>query len=195
MWSAAILNGGRARRFGGRDKGTLVVDGRTILERQLLMLKSVDGLDDVLLVGGGAHADARTIADLVPGSGPLGGIHAALCAAAGDAVFVLACDMPYVSAPLVSHLIGLSRDADLVVPRTEDGYHPLCAVYTRACIEPIARRLAERRLKVIDVGDDVRTRVVTAPELDPFGDCHRLLRNVNTPVEYAALPDSPRHQL
>ncbi len=31
MDSAAILAGGRATRFGGRDKGALVVGGQTIL--------------------------------------------------------------------------------------------------------------------------------------------------------------------
>ena len=41
MQSAAILAGGDARRFGGRDKSALVVDGRTILERQIAEL--VDG--------------------------------------------------------------------------------------------------------------------------------------------------------
>lgn len=195
MWTAAILCGGRARRFGGRDKSALLVDGQTILQRQMAMLRTIGELREILLVGGGTHSEARTIHDLVPGSGPLGGIHAALTEAHGDAVFVLACDMPYVSAALASYLIGLSRDADLVVPRTEDGYHPLCAVYTRACLEPLSRRLGERRLKVIDLADDVRTRGVPAEELDVFGDRHRLLRNVNTPMEYAALHDSPRHQL
>ena len=33
--SAAILAGGRATRFGGRDKSTLIVDGRPILEQQM----------------------------------------------------------------------------------------------------------------------------------------------------------------
>jgi molybdopterin-guanine dinucleotide biosynthesis protein A len=135
------------------------------------------------------------IPDLMPGCGPLGGLHAALSAARSHVVVVVACDMPYVSAPFVSYLIGLTRDADLVVPQTEDGYHPLCAAYTRACLEPAARRLAVRQLKVIDLVDDVRTRVVTAGEVDAFGDRHRLLRNVNTPPEYAALHESPRHEL
>jgi molybdopterin-guanine dinucleotide biosynthesis protein A len=195
MWTAAVLNGGRARRFGGRDKSALLVDGETILQRQVGMLQSVPGVGEILLVGGGTYPGTRTIADVVPGSGPLGGIHAALCAARGDGVFVLAGDMPYVSAPLVSYLIGLAHDADLVLPRTEDGYHPLCAVYSQACREPAARRLAERHLKVIDLIDEVRTRVVTAAEVQAFGDRHRLLRNVNTPTDYAALPPSPRHQL
>jgi molybdopterin-guanine dinucleotide biosynthesis protein A len=73
------------------------------------------------------------------------------------------------------------------VPQTERGYHPLCAVYTRACLEPVAARLADRRLAMRDLVDAMRTRVVTTEEIDRFGDRHRLLANVNTPAEYAGL--------
>src|SRR5262245_51406482 len=151
MKSAAILAGGRASRFGGRDKSALLVNGRTILDRQLSELAAVPDLADVLLVGAPApHTSARLVADVVPGSGPLGGIHAALTHASTDTVFVVACDMPYVTAGLVTSLFEASAGVDVVVPRTERGYHPLCAVYTRACLEPIARRLAQRRLKVVE---------------------------------------------
>src|SRR5262245_29629765 len=97
MWSAAILAGGRASRFGGRDKSTLVIDGRTILDRQLTELRPLT--TDILIVGG-RHAPppARLVRDLVPGGGPLGGLHAALADSHGDATIVIACDMPYVSA-------------------------------------------------------------------------------------------------
>ncbi len=57
MHSAAILAGGRASRFGGRDKGALVVDGRTIRERQLAILSEV--AEEILIIG----ADE----DLIPG--------------------------------------------------------------------------------------------------------------------------------
>ena len=50
----------------------------------------------------------------------------------GDPTIVVACDMPFVSAPLLGHLLRSLDDADAVVPRTERGYHPLCAVYARA---------------------------------------------------------------
>src|SRR5262249_47357274 len=142
MRSAAILAGGQATRFGGRDKSAIVVDGRTILDRQIAELSSVDGVDEILVVGRARHASARTIADVVAGCGPLGGIHAALTESRNDTVFVLACDTPYVTAGLIAGLFALSHDADIVVPRTARGYHPLCAVYARACLEPIARRLA-----------------------------------------------------
>src|SRR4051794_7040287 len=132
MRTAAILAGGRARRFGGCDKSALVVGGRTILSRQIAELAAVDGVDEILIAGRATHAAARTIADIVPGCGPLGGIHAALTEARHDAVFVIACDTPYVTAPLVARLFDLAGDVDVVVPRTARGHHPLCAVYSRA---------------------------------------------------------------
>jgi molybdopterin-guanine dinucleotide biosynthesis protein A len=199
MCNAAILTGGRARRFHGADKSALVVDGRPILDRQIAALTAVAGLQEILLVGG-AQTDprARMIPDRIPNAGPLGGIHAALStlppAPADATMFILACDMPYVSTLLISHLLSLAHTADMVVPRTDRGYHPLCAVYTRACLEPIARLLAGGRLKVMNILGEVRVRVVAAEELDRFGECHRLLSNVNTPVEHAALQDSQGSQ-
>ena len=189
MHSAAILTGGSANRFGGRDKSALIVDGRPILERQIAELAQITS--DILMVGGHPPArsihGARYVADHVPGCGPLGGLHTALTDALGDATIVVACDMPYLSAVLLRHLLALTDSADAVVPRTEDGYHPLCAAYTRACIEPIARRLADGRLKMTDLFDDVRIRIVTAEEIEAFGDRHRLLANVNTPAAYSSI--------
>jgi molybdopterin-guanine dinucleotide biosynthesis protein A len=195
MASAAILAGGLATRFGGRDKGGLVVDGRTIRDRQLETLSAV--CDDVMIVGGDRPAGeygTRRVTDIVARSGPMGGVHAALTAARHDAVFVVACDMPHVTAPLVAYFVELSAVADLVLPRTEQGYHPLCAVYRRACIQPIARRLARRELKMAALVSDVRIRVVAPEELDRFGDHLRLLANVNTPAEYAGLEALQGHK-
>ena len=202
--SAAILTGGRATRFDGHDKSALVVEGRTIRDRQIAELSKITS--DLLIVGGDARAGVpegvRHVADQVPGCGPLGGLHAALSAARGAAVLIVSCDMPFLSAPLLRHLLTLADSAnspnsvdgatgvdmvDIVVPRTERGYHPLCAVYTRACLEPIARRLADGRLKLVALFDDVRVRVVTAEALAAFGDPDRLLANVNTPLEYRAI--------
>jgi molybdopterin-guanine dinucleotide biosynthesis protein A len=205
MACAAILAGGRARRFGGINKSSLVVDGQTILDRQMAMLQAIDDIREIMIVGATAsHWSARTIVDRVSGCGPLGGIHAALTAAAhgigtalharDNAVFVLACDMPYVPSALVTYLLKLAQNADAVIPLTDAGYHPLCAVYSLACLDPVAHRLAERRLQVVGILDDVKARVVTAAELDRFGDLHRLLMNVNTPADYQALQTSLSHQ-
>ena len=182
MFSAAILAGGRATRLGGRDKSAIVIDGRTILARQLTLLSGVAG--DVQVVRD----------DLIPGCGPLGGVYTALTRARHDLVFVLACDMPHVTTPFVSYLLSIADSWDLVVPRTEDGYHPLSAVYRRNCLPAIARRLAARQLKMTDLFSDVRTRAVSGAELDGFGDPGRLLANVNTPAELAGLEAVRSHK-
>ena len=184
--TAAILAGGGAARFGGRDKSALVVHGRTILDRQVAELMQLT--EHILLVGRASRDDRLlAVADLVPGCGPLGGLYTALTEARTDVVVVVACDMPFVSAALLGHLAALTATGvDAAVARSERGYHPLYAAYTRACLEPIARRLAERRLKMADFLTDVRLRVVDPEELDRFGDYRRLLANINTPDEYNA---------
>jgi len=190
--SAAILAGGRASRFGGRDKGALVIDGQTILARQVTELSQVTA--DVLMVGvapsAAPTAGVRQVADIAPGCGPLGGVHTALSEARAPIVAVVACDMPFVSAALFRFLLSIAHGPDhpdVVVPRTAEGYHPLCAVYARTCLEPIARRLADGRLRVDGLFEDVNVRVVTPETLVPFGDPRRLLANLNTPLDYQAI--------
>jgi molybdopterin-guanine dinucleotide biosynthesis protein A len=203
MPTAAILAGGSARRFAGRDKSALLVDGRSILDRQIAQLSLI--ADDILLVGragegttptgSAANGRFRLVHDRVPGCGPLGGLDAALAATRDDALLVVACDMPYVTAPFLLFLLTLKHEADAVVPRTEHGYHPLCAVYTRACQTEVVRCLADRRLKMTQLLENVRVRDVLSPEIEPFGDRHRLLANVNTPAEYGDLEAFQGHQL
>jgi molybdopterin-guanine dinucleotide biosynthesis protein A len=187
--SGAILAGGQSTRFGGRDKSALLLDGRAIFDHQIAALAPV--VDEVLIVGG----PRATIHDIVPGCGPLGGLHAALTAAHGGAVLIVACDMPYLSTPFLTYLLSFATEADIVVPRSERGYHPLCAVYTRACLEPVAARLADRRLKMRELVDSLRTRVVPVDEIRQFGDPDRLLANVNTPADYAGLEALQGHKL
>jgi molybdopterin-guanine dinucleotide biosynthesis protein A len=197
MASAAILAGGRATRFDGRDKSTLVVNGRTILARQLAELAMLT--DDILLVRGRADqtpfAGVRAVADRVADAGPLGGLDAALRAARDDALILLACDMPFPSRELLAHMLKLAARADIVVPRTERGYHPLCAVYTRACLPALERRLERGELRMTGLFDDVRVRVVEKRELERFGDTARLLANVNTPAEFDELESLLGHNL
>jgi molybdopterin-guanine dinucleotide biosynthesis protein A len=193
--SAAILAGGRARRFDGRDKGALLVGGRRILDRQFDELRQLT--DDILLVGGDpteAVPGGRRVPDRVPDSGPLGGLDAALAAARDDRVILVACDMPFITARFLERLVALSDSVDAVVPRTERGYHPLCAVYRRSCHPAVSRRLVERRLKMVELCEDLRMHVVDREQVALFGG-ERLLANVNTPDELRDLEALLGHEL
>ena len=195
MASAAILAGGQARRFGGVDKGALQVGGRAILDRQLYELRQVT--HDILLIGSRPFEDIagiRRVPDRVPNSGPLGGLDAALAAAHDEGVIILACDMPFVTAGFLESLLSLSESVDAVVPRTERGYHPLCAVYRRTCHPAVIRRLVERRLKLLDLFEDLSVHVVDQEHVAMFGG-ERLLTNVNTPDELHELEALLGHEL
>ena len=186
MSTAAILAGGRARRLGGLDKSQLVIDGRTILDRQLHVLRG--SVDRVMIV---ANDPARfrdsgvpVVGDLVPDTGALGGIYTAL-AIAKEPVLVIACDMPYLTAPFLTRVIEAARDADVAVPRAADGFHPLCACYTQACTEPIRQRLGAGALKVLDLFGDVHVRTIDPVEIAAFDPDGLLLVNINTPDDLA----------
>lgn len=195
MTSAAILAGGRARRFGGADKTQLRIGGRTILDRQVEALRGV--VDRLFLVGYRGAAPVppslTRIADRTADQGPLGGLEAALEAADTTPVLLLACDLPYVNTTFLAHLLALTADADAVVPRTERGYHPLCAAYTPACRWAVERRLREGQRRMVDLLDDLRVRVVEPEEIAMFGDGNRLLANVNSQAELDAVESLLSH--
>ncbi len=114
-------------------------------------------------------ARLRLVRDRVAGCGPLGGLDAALAAARHDALVLVACDMPFVTARLLGIFWRSPPRPTPIVPRTERGYHPLCAAYTRACQPAIADRLDRRQLRMMDFLADVRVRVVTGDELAALG--------------------------
>lgn len=184
---AAILAGGRARRFGGRDKSSLDVGGASILDRQLAALRGV--ADRILVVAGNParyrERGLEAVADLVPGAASLGGIYTALAHATGDHVLVVACNLPFLTASFLRRLAGQARPEDeAVVPRTGDGLQPLCAVYARRLAEPIRRQIESGRLKIVDLLAAARTREVgpdAIAEDDPDG---LLFFNVNSPADW-----------
>src|SRR5215204_6287262 len=162
--SAAILAGGRARRFGGADKASLSVGGARIIDRQLSALSSI--ADDIRIVANDAERYAalgvRIIPDAIADAGPLGGIYSALVDARHDTVIVIACDMPFVTAALLERLVTEHRagdQVDAVVPRSARGLEPLCAVYDRRCANSARARIERGALQVAGFLDDIRTRV------------------------------------
>jgi len=186
--AAAILAGGRARRLGGADKAALVVGGERILDRQLRVLRQVAGR--ILIVTnepGRYHGlDVPVVPDLGAGAGALGGIYSALVAADADRTLVIACDMPFLTAPFLRHVLDAGRDADVALPRGAGGYEPLCACYARAAVDPIRRRIEAGDLKASDPTAGLRIREIGPDEIAPFDPDATLFLNVNTADDYAA---------
>jgi molybdenum cofactor guanylyltransferase len=142
----------------------------------------------ILIVGGDpSHGQATgvpVVADRIAGAGALGGLYTALVEAPTDQVVVIACDMPFLTAPFLARLAELGADAEAVVPRDADGRHPLCASYARRVADRLRARIDAGALRVIDALDDLDVRDLGADELMSFNHDGRLLLNVNTPDDY-----------
>ena len=200
--AAAILAGGRGTRLGGADKGALAIGGRTILDRQLDVLSAL--VDRIAVVGGppptaGRAARLPHVPDRHAGLGPLAGLQAALhhYAGASDAdpdspavevLLIVACDLPFLSPPFLGLLLDRAltdaAEVDVVVPRTEDRLHPLCAAYNRRVRAAVDARVASRALAMQALFDDLRVAVVGPDVVAAFDPGGVLLWNVNTPDEY-----------
>lgn len=191
--TGVILAGGHATRYDGKPKGLERVAGERVIDRVARALRAVT--DDLLLIANDPAAahwlpGVPVAADVRPGCGSLGGIHAALVHAAGP-VLVVAWDMPFVPAPLLAELRTLGRTADAALPESDarHGLEPLCAYYAPACRAPIERRLDAGDLRAVAFLDDVRVARLPAVAVRRFGDPAVLFMNVNTPRELALAED------
>jgi molybdopterin-guanine dinucleotide biosynthesis protein A len=190
----AVLAGGAARRYGGIPKGLLEVGGRRILDRVVDVVRAVTGERPLLIANAPDAAswrpDLKTIPDVRPGFGSLGGIYTAVTAGPGP-VLGVAWDMPFVPAELLRALVDGSAagkyDAFLPESSGRRGLEPLCAVYGPACGPAIARRLESGDLKAISFHADVRVGILSLAEVRQFGTGipDELFFNVNTPDDLA----------
>ncbi len=195
-----VLVGGRSRRM-GRDKATLEVDGRTMVQRAVDALVAA-GVSEIVLVGP-PSGDLPPVAAAVPveqhrdeveGEGPLRGILAGLAGLAGlqgapsAVAVVVGCDMPYLQPPLLALLARRAVEASRpVLPRHRGQPEGLCSAWPAVAAEGIRARLAAGDRAVVTVAealDAVYLDPDDYAEADPTG---RSFINVNTPDDLAAL--------
>lgn len=206
MFSLAIQAGGKSERM-GEDKALKLFLGRPLIQR---VIERLAPLADEILVTTNRPEDyafltdskvsrlwtPRLIPDLVAGRGALGGLYTALASAASPIVAVVACDMPFASASLLEAATRLlvEEEADVVIPKTDEGYEPFHAVYRRAaCVPAIQSALESNLWKVIAWFPSVKVRELRMGEvtrLDPSG---LAFWNVNTPEEFAEAERLARH--
>lgn len=185
--AAAILAGGRARRFEGRDKSRLIVDGHTIIVRQLDVLQRV--AIETFIVG---HDPARfsdlgvpVRADRIDGAGAIGGLYTALDAATRDVVIVVACDLPFLDAGVLAELVARSAGHDGAWVETSRGVEPFVACYRRTARDRVRAEIGRGHLRAGDLGSVLDMAVLGDADLAVFGGAGRLLTNLNTPDDYA----------
>jgi len=122
----------------------------------------------------------KNFMDEIPGAGSLGGLYTGLINASNDYVFCVACDMPFLKAELISHLIEKKSNYDVVIPITKKGLEPLHAIYSKRCIEPIKKLLEKGEFKISKFFPEVQVGYCGEEEIKEIDPSLTSFINVNT---------------
>jgi molybdopterin-guanine dinucleotide biosynthesis protein A len=179
--SGIVLCGGAGTRMGA-DKASLLVEGRTLLERAVSTLEAC--ASPVLVAAGATGLKGyRCVLDEEPGRGPLAGIVAGLAASQHELCAVIAVDMPDADAALLQCLARLRSDEDALIPCSDRGMEPLHAVYARSALPALRAALTSGDLSITAAVRRLRSRLVDGATLGarPGFAC-----NLNTSSELTA---------
>ncbi len=194
----------------GRDKAFIDWEGQPLIARVIERIQSL--CSEVIIVANDPPAYTRfgvpVVTDIFPGKGSLGGVFSGLSAAHADYVLAVACDMPFLNAELLRYQFSLAPGFDVVIPRAQDpsgkaprnrrdrlllakdvNLHPLHAIYSQSCREPIRQRLEAGDLRIISFLDSVYVRVIEPEEVDLYDPRHLSFFNMNTPGDWTVARD------
>lgn len=185
--SVVILAGGQSRRL-GIDKSLLEVEGQPLLARTVQTLAAFS--DDLVVVANetaryrSLDLGVRFVPDEKRGMGALMGIYSGLKAARNSHALAVACDMPFLSLPLLRYMVPLAKGSDVVIPRRKGLVEPLHSIYGKACLPFMAELLDQGRRKITAFFSQVRVRYVEEQELAAFDPSYLSFVNVNTPEDW-----------
>jgi molybdopterin-guanine dinucleotide biosynthesis protein A len=152
-----IFVGGRSSRM-GRAKGLLLAPdhkGTTLVERLLVQVE--DALPEALCVLVGRRPEYSAIdrvqlPDVQNDKGPLGGLVTLLEFGRREGfgqVLAIACDLPFLTAPLIRRLAQEHKSAPLVTPRFDERYQPLFARYSVDLLPEFSSALEREELSLM----------------------------------------------
>jgi molybdopterin-guanine dinucleotide biosynthesis protein A len=189
MLTVCIQAGGASSRM-GEDKALKTFLGRPLIQR---VAEQLSPIADELIVTTNrpeeyAFLNLPLFPDLKPGRGALGGLYTAIASAKHPLVAVVACDMPFAGASLLEAAgrLLLGEGMDVVIPKSDEGYEPLHALYRReTCLPAIEAAIDADQWKVIAWFPHVKVRVLTPDEIRQYDPSGLAFWNVNTPEEFS----------
>ena len=174
-----IVAGGAGSRM-GTDKAMVELGGRTLLQRVGAALEAA-GLPVVVSGRETALAGYETIPDAagLGGGGPALGLVSVFRRHQETDLLLVAVDQPLLRPETVAHLLELPGDA--VLPTA--GEHPqvTCALYRRACRQPLEDMLAAGEFKLRKLLPRVAATLVPETQWASWGEDGRSWLSLDTP--------------
>lgn len=182
--SAIILAGGNSTRM-GRDKATLPWGDSDILH---CLVATLQGCCNEIIVVSNCPRElptsVRIVPDIIPGQGPLSGIHAGLYHSNYPHAVVIGCDMPFIAPEFVRMLLDKRPGWDAVVPIYNHKQEPLLAAYGKECLPIIEKLLGDGDCRVLSLLAKVRCLQLPEAEWRSIVASDNVFRNLNTYEDY-----------
>ncbi len=180
-FSAAILAGGQAKRFGG-DKAYYRYKGKPLLA---WVLESLAGAGERFIVANKPYPEFKVpiYADIIPGGDSLSGLHTALVHARYDWLALSACDLPCLSRDYWDYLFKKRGNAAVVmVGDDEDKLEPLAAFYHKSVLPLVKAQLSSSELSMGRIARKAAAKIIDRQEvIRRFGGS--LFTNINQPSD------------
>ena len=169
-----ILAGGKSSRIGlNKDKGQIRLMGINLIDRVISNIISIDGFSekDIIIVGPKERFPFlnRVVEDIYPQKGPLGGIFSGLHSSDTFYNLVIGYDMPFIEGKLIKHMINNMNNYDIIIPiHGQDLFEPLCAIYSKNCLEVIEKNINKGKLAVRSIFPFLRVRLIQEKEIKKY---------------------------
>jgi len=184
--TGVILSGGLSSRYDGTEKALLQVGGIRILDHIYDIYNQL--FEEIILVTNSPQKflewDLLIVSDIFPIRSSLTGIHAGLFYMTNPFAFISACDTPFLKKKMVETVIGkIEPQIDIVMPETSAGFEPLCAAYSKRCLDSAQYHLEQKKLKIIKTFRKSRIKTISEKVLCEIDPDLRSFFNINTPED------------
>jgi len=179
----------------GQSKPFIEIEGVPIISRTHSLFEKI--FEEVIIVTNQKDLyrmfNAKIYEDLLANGGVAGGLYTGLFFSSFRYSFCVASDMPFLKEPVIEYLIKNTEDYDVVVPRTKDGLHPLHAIYSKNCLEPIRKIIEDKSYRIIDFYQKMRIKIIDEDEIISLDPRRESFININTPEELLQIKQREQH--
>lgn len=193
--TGVILAGGENLRI-PLLKGYLEINGTRIIDSSIKLLEQF--FNKVVIITNTPesyfYCGVPIIGDIVSQRGPATGILSALLSTEADEIFVVACDMPFITPELIRYIVDKYRTQnselkqwDAAISVFGERLQPLLGIYSKNIIGTIERRLNKGLRSMKDMLAELKVLYINEEEvsgIDPEG---RSFVNINTIEDYKKL--------
>ncbi len=189
--TAAILCGGESKRM-GFDKSRIKIKDKLLVEIIAEELEQI--FEDIILISNNKEKFENTkynvVEDLIPLSGPAGGIYTALNYASSKYVFITACDMPIINQNYIRYMIESIKEKKVegvAAYNNRQQIETLHAFYSTDMINTFRTNIENNSFRILDTIKHCNMYYVKDEKVREFSKDMSIFTNLNYKTDLSFL--------